>query len=390
MSLRALALLALAVALPADAAADPFRTRDGRLVRDRAQWERVRRPELKRLFERFVYGAAPAPRRVRVERSAETPFAGRHRLRQLSVRVEGTRRVLEVALFLPAGPARAPVVVALNKCGNQALHADPALRVTRSWVHPLCRRMRWDGRGAQSGHWAVETVLGAGYGLATFHESDLEPDDPGGDGVRRDLAGDWGVLAAWAWGLSRLVDALERETGVDPARLVAYGHSRRGKAALLASAFDERFALAAVHQSGTGGMALSRERPFESVARVTADYPHWFAREFSRFAADPRALPVDQDLLVALVAPRPVLDTEGRWDLWADPDGALLNLRRAHAVHRFLGAPGLLGDGSLREDFAPGEAGTLAQHRRWTWHTMNAGYWRVILRFADSHLRRVK
>ncbi len=334
------------------------------------QWREVRRPELIRLFERHVYGEAPPPRRVVVER-AEAAQLKNGRVKQAALRLEGTRRVIELAVFLPPGPGPFPVIVAANKCGNQAVLPDPVLRETKAWLHPACGFFRWSRRGGQTAFWSVETLLASGYALATFHESDVELDRPDGDGVRRDLPGSWGAVAAWAWGLRRVADQLARDPDVDPARLIVWGHSRRGKAALLAGALDERFALVVPHQSGTGGMALSRGNRLESVGRITRDYPHWFADAFRGYADDPSRLPVDQDELVALVAPRPLLDTEGRLDVWSNYWSAAESLRRAEAVYRLLGAPG-----------------RAVQHRRWTWHTMDRGYWEEVVRYADRTLGR--
>lgn len=379
--------LVVLLAAPARAGLDPFVSETGRPIRTPAEWASLRRPELKRLFEEHVYGRAPAPRAVSVVRTEERPFAGgRHRLRQVDLAIEGTRRVLHLALFLPGGSGRAPTFVALNKCGNPEVHPDPALRPATAWLPPACAEEGWDRRGGHEGFWAVEAILDAGFGLATFHESDLEPDRPGADGIRGELPSSWGAVAAWAWGLSRAADYLVRAPGVDPAGLIVTGHSRRGKAALLAAALDERFALAAPHQSGTGGTALSRGNRRETVARINADYPHWFAPAFRAYGGDPMRLPVDQDLLVALVAPRPVLDTQGRLDPWSNAPSALDGLRRADAVYRFLGVPGLVGDGLLEEGEDPAAAGRLAQHRRWTGHTMDAGYWRAIMGFARANL----
>lgn len=331
--------LALLLALPAAA-------------RDRA--------ETLRLFRENVYGETPKSVPVNVLRSSEGAFAGGpHRLRRLSLLLVGTGRTVDLALFLPAGPGPFPVIVGLDKCGNHAVTADPSVPETKSWVHPLCGRMGWARRGGEAAHWSVPLLLESGYGLAVVHESDIAPDDPAVPGP---------LIAKWAWGLSRVADALVKQPGVDPKRLIVYGHSRRGKAALWAAAQDERFALVAAHQTGTGGLALSKGKPWESVARVTKDYPHWFAPKFAQFGADPSKLPVDQDELLALLAPRPLIDTEGRFDLWASPDLAEEALRRA--------APA----------YAASPA-SLSHQRRWTWHGMDEGYWRLILAFADARLK---
>jgi hypothetical protein len=138
-------------------------------------------------------------------------------------------------------------------------------------------------------------------------------------------------------GLQRAVDYLVSAPGIDPRRIIVTGHSRMGKAALLAAAFDERIALAIPHQAGCGGSAPSRARiaigkpyntldtlqtkPPETVANINEKFPHWFNARFKEFDTQPERLPFDQNCLVALCAPRPVLFTNGRADTWINPAG---------------------------------------------------------------------
>src|SRR5205823_7658808 len=151
----------------------------------------------------------------------------------------------------------------------------------------------------------------------------------------------WGAVAAWAWGLHRAVDYLAGDKDIDRGRIAAVGHSRLGKAAIVAAAFDERIALAIPHQAGCGGTAPSRGKVGESVTRINTSFPHWFDAEFKNFNDQPERLPFDQNCLVALVAPRPVLLTNATEDTWANPEGQFQVLQAAEPVYRMLGAGGL-------------------------------------------------
>ena len=126
------------------------------------------------------------------------------------------------------------------------------------------------------------------------------------------------------------------------------GHSRLGKTALVAAAFDERIALVVPHQSGTGGCALSRDNDQETVERINRVFPHWFDGVFKEFNRREDRLPIDQNLLECLVAPRPIIDTEGLQDKWSNPGNAFRSLQAADKVYKFLGLRGLVGSGVIR------------------------------------------
>jgi hypothetical protein len=181
------------------------------------------------------------------------------------------------------------------------------------------------------------------------------------------------------------VDYLVTDPDVDGRRIAAVGHSRNGKTALLAAAFDERIALAIPHQAGCGGTAPSRGKIGESVQQINEGFPHWFNGEFKEFNEAPERLPFDQNALVALCAPRAVLFSNAEEDQWANPAGQFEVLRAADPVYRFLGAEGL---GAERVP----ELGKLLDSRlgyfiRKGKHAMTAEDWGVFLDFADKNLR---
>jgi hypothetical protein len=384
---------------------DPFEFFEGHPVESTEDWEH-RRAELERLFRHYVYGHAPdAPDIETSVAETEGVLDGAGTLREVTISfpdVADDAPEITLALFLPTdreGPVS--TVLGLNGWGNHVTVGDDAVTIT-----PTGREHGADERGAATDYWSVEYVLSRGYGFATYHCADADPDrDDFTDGLhphfddRLDCppGTEWGTLAAWAWGLQRCVDYLRTDDDVRPDEIAVTGHSRRGKAALLAGATDERIGLVAPHQSGTGGMALSRENGQETAEDINSTFPHWFNDVFPAFG-DARAshgadgerevrLPVDQHLLVALVAPRPLIDTEGARDYWANPGRALDSLEAASPVYEFLGFEGLADDAPLYGDdeISAETVGRLCQYRRETEHTLERGYWEGILDFADVH-----
>jgi hypothetical protein len=364
---------------------------DGSAVETAEAWRNRRRPELKRLFAHYVYGYQPVavPTGVR-EIKREPSFGGLVRYVELEV-TYGDAPPATLSLFVPPDVASPPVLLALNKCGNHSLSLEPAVTVGASWVDRPCGQAP-DNRGIRDASWPVEAIVSRGYALATVHESDIDPDDPFDerqDGVHPYFAVEapsadtrWGTLAAWAWGLSRMVDALEQVPDVDASRIATVGHSRRGKAALLAAALDERIAMTIPHQSGTGGATLSRSYGGESVFAITTFFPHWFDGLFAAFANEEPRLPIDQHLLVALVAPRPLMASEGLEDDWADPEGARLSVQAASPVYELLGPSGVIisNDGSFELD------AQLTWQTRPGGHSLQASDWQRFMDFADLRL----
>jgi hypothetical protein len=381
---------------------DPFMTLSGKLVTSKQQWEKERRPELKRLFQHYMYGYMPAPpKNVRgtVEREDRQALGGKATLREVTIRFgpDGTPPIhlLEVIPNKRSKPA--PVFVGVAFCGPQAVLPDPNIRISDTWMFRgpgvVDNRATEASRGSAVDVWNVEQTIDRGYAVAIFYNGDVDPDKPDfTDGVHPHFLRsgktqhdpqDWGTIAAWAWGAHRVVDYLVTDKDIDRKRIAVVGHSRNGKASLVAAAFDERIALAIPHQAGCGGTAPSRGKVGESVTRINTSFPHWFNSTFKQFNDRPELLPFDQHELVALVAPRPVLFSNAAEDEWANPNGQFEVLRAADKVYRFLGVEGLeaqqvppmgkLVDSRLGYFIRPGK------------HSMTTEDWRAFLDFADRH-----
>ncbi|MEK7476290.1 MAG: acetylxylan esterase [Candidatus Coatesbacteria bacterium] len=357
---------------------DPLEMFRGERVATRAAWEHVRKPELGALFRHYMYGfEPPAPRNLRVRLLDEMPHArGRAVLREYRVNF-GPRGTPAMSLLI-VRPARVrgpvPMFVGVNFTGNVNV------------------RSGMDGRPDA---WPAELVVRKGFGFATFHASDVDPDRPDfTDGVHpwyfrrgqtKPRPTDWGTISAWAWGLSRAADALLRARETAPDRLMAIGHSRMGKAALLAAALDPRFALAIVNQAGCGGSAPSRGTVGESVRSINKMFPHWFNDVFPRFSRAVNRLPFDQHGLVALVAPRPVLFLAAEGDQWANPDGQFEVLKHAEPVYHLLGAKGL--GVNRRPPIGKLVGADLGYRLRPGTHALGPDDWAVALRFASARLK---
>jgi hypothetical protein len=386
---------------------DPLVMFDGTPVKTKEDWFARRRPEIKALFEHYMYGKAPeAPDNVNalIDRHDPGYFGGKATKDEITIRF-GPPDTPPIHLLLVVPNRRqggAPVFVGLNFCGNHAVLNDPTIALPAVWMPEHCKGClnhlaTEAGRGAQAAVWSVQYAVDRGYAIATFYDGDVDPDknDPA-DGVQPHFLkpnqsqradDDWGTIRAWAWGLSRVVDYLLTRSDIDPHRICATGHSRLGKTALVAAAFDERIALVAPHQSGTGGCALSRDNDQETVERINRVFPHWFDGVFKKFAGHEDRLPIDQHLLMCLVAPRPIFDTEGLQDKWSNPGNAFRALQAADKVYKLLGARGMVGTGVIQaeESIAGKNSGDLIQYRRNTRHELNKDYWRVIFDFADAY-----
>ena len=337
---------------------DPLLLADGKPVRDAKTWNEKRRPEIVRLFEENQYGRTPgrpAGMRFEVFDKGTPAFDGKAIRRQVTVHFSenpaGAK--MDLLLYVPAHAAK-PVPFLLNASfsANWNTVDDPGVKVGEVWGPDKKKVPASQGR--RFGKIDVARLIDAGFGFGTIYYGDIDPDFAGGIqyGVRAQFlkAGqvepapdEWGTISAWAWGLSRAMDYLETDKGVDAKRVAILGVSRLGKTVMWAGAHDTRFAMVIASCSGEGGAALSRRNYGETIAHLTAPsrYPYQFCANSGKFAEHVDKFPVDANMLVALMAPRPVLLQTGDKDFWSDPKGEFLAAVAAGPVYRLLGKQGL-------------------------------------------------
>jgi hypothetical protein len=395
--------------VPAYTLPDVLVTSGGRRVTTAEEWRTVRRPEILELFSSQVYGRVPAAR-VTMEVAdivtEATALGGTAKRKEITIRFKGggLTESMILLLYLPAGANKpVPVFLGLNFAGNHTISSDPGISVTKSWVPTDVESCVMGhtatplSRGVASSSWPVERILERGYGLGTVYYGDIDPDFEDGfrngvqplfyaPGQTKPASDEWGSIAAWAWGLSRAMDYLQTDPGVDSACVAVFGHSRLGKTALWAGATDPRFAMVISNDSGCGGAALSKRIFGETVGLINDHFPHWFCGNFKKYSHNEAALPVDQHMLIALIAPRPVYVASAEQDAWADPKGEYLSAFHAGSVYRLFGKTAL-----ASELMPPVNQAIIHQdvgyHVRSGAHALSRYDWECYLDFADWHFR---
>lgn len=388
---------------------DPLAGPDGVAAATPDAWRTSARPHQLSLIEANVYGrglpAVPVSVVGDVERTDVT-LAGDVAATRIQARLRlGTADnspTTDVLLYVPRGARDAACFLCLNFRGNQAQHPDPGIHLASSWVPDdpkagiVDNRATEASRGSTAHRWPVEAMLGRGYAMATAYSGDTFPDRPDGRAASalvslgRRVAGDLpadepGAVATWAWQLSRILDWLVTLPEIDKTQVAVVGHSRLGKAALVAGALDERFAMVVSNESGCGGAALSRRNYGESVKRITTSFPHWFCPAFATYGGRETELPCDQHSLLALVAPRPLYVASAIDDKWADPRGEFLAAVAAEPVWKLFGRGGLGTSEWPAADTPIGD--TIRYHVRSGRHDLLPYDWERFADHADRHLR---
>jgi hypothetical protein len=380
---------------------DPLVLKNGKKATTPAEWWNLRRPEIVEDFDREIYGRIPKQTpNVKwevAEATRETNGTFPVITKDLVGHVDNSSYPpvsvnIKLRLSTPANAAEAvPVVMQLGFLLNTS--AAPGTNLGNINAGSAAKYT------AAAAAWQQQ-VLAKGWGYAVLNPNSVQADN--GTGLTLGVIGvcnkgqprkpdDWGVLRAWAWGASRALDYLETDKAVDARHVGLEGHSRYGKATLVAMAYDPRFAIAYVSSSGEGGAKLHR-RDFgeivENVAGIT-EYD-WMAGNFLKYAGPLTwgDLPVDSHELVALCAPRPVFISAGtveKGDGWADAKGSFLAGVGAGPVYELLGKKGL-----GTSEVPPVEAqlidGDIAFCQHASGHT-DGPNWPVFLKFASRYFK---
>ena len=182
------------------------------------------------------------------------------------------------------------------------------------------------------------------------------------------------------------MDYIETDRGIDAKRVAVMGHSKMGKTALWTAAQDTRFALAISAQSGCAGAALWKRNYGENMEKMVTRFPYWLCRNAWKFVRNEDDLPVDQHMLLACIAPRPVYVHSGVDDTWADARGEYLSAYHASEVYRLLGKKGLTSEASPAVGAAIIQS-DVGYHNRTGGHSIDPFDWQKFLEFAEFHLK---
>jgi hypothetical protein len=382
---------------------DPLVLADGQKVLDTETWLQKRRPEIVKLFEQNQYGSSPgrpADLSFDVFDKGTPAFDSKAIRRQVTITFSKDEAApkMDLLLYLPAGTDKpVPVLLNISFTANSLTVDDPGVKEGQIWNRQKQRVPA--GGGRRFGSINVLPILEKGFGFANVYYGDIDPDFQGGLmlGIRKFYLkdrqteradDDWGSIGAWSWGLSRAMDYFETDKDVDAKRVAITGVSRLGKTVLWAGALDTRIAMVIDICSGEGGSALSRRNYGETVAHLVEQsrFPYWFCPNYQKYGDDVNKLPVDAHMLLALIAPRPVLLVTGNTDKWSDPKGAFLAAVAAGPVYELLGKQGLGTDKVPQADEPVLHDIGFYMHDGG--HGTNPSDWDVIFKFMQMHLQQ--
>ena len=367
---------------------DPLITAEGKPVTTAEQWRNVRRPQILSLFANFIYGAVPVPpdpivQTYHVIKEDKSFMGGKATKLDVSIRFKNRKGTAEthVLVFLP-NKAREPVPAFMMLSFDNPRGGG---------FHLSSSRKGYLRNGVPLGQ-----LVDQGYAYVSVYHGDLvghnEVSFGGGihklffrDGQSFPKAHEWGVLTANGWTGMRALDYLETNDRVDASRVAVMGHSKMGKATLWAAAQDQRFAMAISAQSGCGGAALWRRKYGETMAKLNR-FPHWLCINARKFNGHEDDLPVDQHMLLSLIAPRPVYVASGTADTWADPHGEFQSANHAGPVYKLLGKKPL-NTTKLPPPNQPLLDGDIGYHIRTGGHSVEPYDWQQFIKFADRHLQ---
>lgn len=408
-----------------------MRFADGRPVLSASDWPERRR-EILDVFAREMFGQEPpAPEALELELVEEGATAAGLGIRRqyrmwfreghagpwldwlvvIPNRVKGVKPEIRDGRIVCENQAPVPVALFLNYGGNHTLMDDTEIVVpTNVWycssasrkngtfaLHP--DRRAFLRRTGYRYAFPLEEFLSRGVAVMSCCQAQVSPDIEPSNGDTIDMAwhgvfDSWGprdetrddnptTLGAWAWALSRGLDLAEKIPEIDESRSLVTGCSRLGKAALIAGARDERFAVVVPNQTGGGGAPLAKRYFGETVGTETAAFPHWYCPAYRKYADNEADLPFDQHWLLACVAPRSLL-VEGFNDPWFDTMGEFLSCRAASPAWELHGLP-RLPPGDFPEPYDTSRVGPrLGYVRRGGAHGLSAIDWAWALDFAEK------
>lgn len=399
---------------------DPLTFANGKKVKSKKDWPK-RREEILEIFQSEMYGRIPAAPETVVWEIIEQGttlggYATRHQIR-MWFKADKSGPKVDWLLVTPNHIKEpVPVVLMLNYNGNQTILRDKEIDINPNWQRNdpakdiKNNRATEFSRGLfhdpyQRSMIPASTIIAKGYAVLTACYTDLSSDpsywdkDENGEPLQGKITYNgifelWGerdesrtdnttALGAWAWALSRGMDMIEKLELLDHKRVLLTGSSRLAKAALVSAAFDERYACVVINQTGGGGVPLHKHYYGENVETMARYFPHWYCKAYAKYVNNEQAMPFDQHMLLACIAPRPLL-IQGFDDPWYDTEGEYMAVKAASPVWKFLGKSGMP-DVEWPDDYDLSAVGEyLGYYRRDNLHGIAAYDWEQMFKFADK------
>jgi len=378
---------------------DLFTMQDGKTVKDAKTWMEERRPEIVRLFEEYQFGKVPSyPANMHFDVFDKGTDVLNGKAVRKQVRIyftSDTIHKMDLLIYLPKSAKPSPLLLIINFFANSSVVDDAGIRQGEIWTR---EGKKVPATPASIGRINIDTFISQGFGVATMYYGDIEPDFKTGFnyGIRGHFLkpgqsypadDEWGAISAWSWGLSRAMDYFETDKQIDAKRIALQGTSRLGKTVLWTGARDQRFKLVIASCSGEGGAALSRRNYGESINHMTdtSRYFYQFAPNRHKYANNPNQSPVDAHMLIALMAPRPLLLQTGDTDYWSDPKGEFLAAVAAEPVYRLFNKKGP-GTDTLPKAGDPGLLNTLGYYMHAGGHGTIPSDWAVFITYLKKYL----
>lgn len=358
---------------------DPLVTLGNQKVESAKEWEQIRRGEVLDLFATHVYGKPsinrPNSLSFDVVYQDNEAMNGKAIHKQIDILYEGPngKGGFRLFLYIPKNiEGAAPTFLLINNREKDIL--DPEVET-------------------DSDFWPASYILDQGYAAATFQVSEIAPDDaenPYEGSVHQFFDGgeisppySWKTIAAWSWGASRAMDYFETDPDIQAQQVAVVGHSRGGKTALWAGATDQRFAFVVSNDSGCTGAAITRGKVGETVEMINTNFPHWFSDNYKKYNSSEEKLPVDQHMLLSLIAPRPIYVASSSNDTTADPQSEFLSLLYAQPVYKLFGKKGL-----PSKEFPPNDSPIIGSgmgyHVHTGDHSLTPYDWKQFIAFWES------
>ena len=352
----------------------------GNKITTKEAWEKHRRDEIFYLFQNYVYGVPPIDKPENIKFSVKE--------------IEREQNILQKKVTISFDEVEFGADVFVPQKNQDSLPAFFFL------IHQAYEEKYNFDKELDTEIIRISDIINRGYAVVIMKTSGICPDLFQNklnseklycDGIFTKLdyyhrSNSWSIIGAWAWGVSRVMDYLETDNDIDSNKVIITGHSRCGKTALWVAASDTRFAMAVSNDSGCTGAAFTRGKTGEHVKDIN-DVTHWFCENYTKYNDDEDMLPVDQHMLLALIAPRPLYVASSALDDWADPEAELLSCRLAGEAYRLYGMDGVVVPDEGAKIDAVYHSGRIGYHKKTGEHSISEYDWNCFMDFADKNIK---